>query len=32
MAGTSFEATPELWASSLRMAKAWMRPLFLQSR
>jgi SRSO17 transposase len=32
MAGASFEATLELWASSLREAKARMRPLFLQER
>ncbi len=32
MGGASFEATPELWASSLRAAKARMRPLFLQER
>jgi SRSO17 transposase len=32
MAGASFEATLELWASALREAKARMRPLFLQER
>src|SRR3712207_3725927 len=32
MAGASFEATLELWASSLREAKARMRPLFAQER
>ena len=32
MAGTSIEATLELWASSLRDAKARMRPLFTQER
>jgi SRSO17 transposase len=32
MAGASFEATLELWASALRKAKARMRPLFLQER
>src|SRR3712207_2629795 len=32
MAGATFEATLELWASSLREAKARMRPLFLQER
>src|SRR3712207_1464449 len=32
MAGASFEATLELWASSLREAKARMRPLFGQER
>jgi SRSO17 transposase len=32
MGGASFEATLELWASSLRAAKAWMRPLFGQER
>jgi SRSO17 transposase len=32
MGGASFEATLELWASSLREAKARMRPLFLQER
>lgn len=32
MSGTSFEATLELWALSLREAKARMRPLFLQER
>jgi len=32
MAGASFEATLELWASSLREAKARMRPLFRQER
>ena len=32
MAGASFEATLELWASSLRAAKAWMRPVFEQER
>ena len=32
MAGASFEATLELWASALREAKARMRPLFEQER
>ncbi len=32
MAGASFEVTLELWAASLREAKARMRPLFLQER
>lgn len=32
MAGTSVEATLELWASSLREVKARMRPLFTQER
>ena len=32
MAGASFEATLELWASSLRMAKVRMRPVFEQER
>ena len=32
MAGASFEATLELWASALREAKARMRPVFLQER
>ncbi|CAA9276106.1 MAG: Mobile element protein [uncultured Acetobacteraceae bacterium] len=32
MAGASFEATLELWASSLREVKARMRPLFAQER
>jgi SRSO17 transposase len=32
MAGASFEVALELWASSLREAKARMRPLFLQER
>ncbi len=32
MGGASFEATLELWASSLRDAKARLRPLFLQER
>ena len=32
MAGASFEATLELWASALREAKARMRPLFRQER
>ena len=32
MAGASFEATLELWASALRAAKAWMRPVFEQER
>jgi SRSO17 transposase len=32
MSGASFEATLELWASSLRSAKARMRPLFGQER
>ena len=32
MAGASFEAMPELWASSLRAAKAWMRPVFERER
>ena len=32
MAGASFEATLELWASALREAKARMRPLFPQER
>ncbi len=32
MSGTSFEATLELWALSLREAKARMRPVFLQGR
>ncbi|HYH47801.1 MAG TPA: IS701 family transposase [Thermoanaerobaculia bacterium] len=32
MGGASFEATLELWASSLREAKARMRPLFGQER
>ena len=32
MAGASFEATLELWASALRGARARMRPLFLQER
>jgi SRSO17 transposase len=32
MAGASVEATLELWASSLREAKARMRPLFTQER
>ena len=32
MAGASFEATLELWAASLREAKARMRPLFAQER
>jgi SRSO17 transposase len=32
MAGASVEATLELWAFSLREAKARMRPLFTQER
>jgi hypothetical protein len=32
MTGLSIEATLELWASSLRDAKARMRPLFTQER
>jgi SRSO17 transposase len=32
MGGASFEATLELWAASLREAKARMRPLFAQER
>jgi DDE superfamily endonuclease len=32
MVGASFEATLELWASSLRAVKARMRPLFRQAR
>jgi SRSO17 transposase len=32
MAGASFEVTLELWAASLREAKARMRPVFLQER
>ena len=32
MSGASIETTLELWASSLRDAKARMRPLFLQER
>ncbi|SDB74616.1 DDE superfamily endonuclease [Belnapia rosea] len=32
MTGASFEVALELWASSLREAKARMRPLFLQER
>lgn len=32
MAGLSVEETLELWASSLRAAKARMRPLFTQAR
>ncbi len=32
MSGASIEATLELWASSLRDAKARMRPLFTQER
>ena len=32
MSGASFEATLELWASSLRAAKARMRPVFGQER
>jgi SRSO17 transposase len=32
MAGASFEVTLELWATSLREAKARMRPVFLQER
>ena len=32
MAGASFEATLELWASALRAAKARMRPIFEQER
>ena len=32
MAGVSIEQTLELWASSLRVVKARMRPLFLQER
>ena len=32
MAGVSIEETLELWASSLRVVKARMRPLFLQER
>ena len=32
MSGASIETTLELWASSLRAAKARMRPLFLQER
>ena len=32
MAGASIEETLELWASSLRVVKARMRPLFLQER
>jgi SRSO17 transposase len=32
MSGASIEETPELWAASLREAKARMRPLFTQER
>jgi hypothetical protein len=32
MSGVSIEATLELWASSLRDAKARLRPLFTQER
>ncbi len=32
MSGASIEATLELWASSLRDAKARIRPLFTQDR
>ena len=32
MGGASFEATLELWAASLREAKALLRPLFAQGR
>ena len=32
MAGASIEATPELWAASLRNVKGRIRPLFLQER
>src|ERR1700741_2128751 len=32
MAGASIETTLELWASSLRNVKVWMRPLFTQER
>jgi SRSO17 transposase len=32
MSGASIEETLELWASSLREVKAWMRPLFTQQR
>ena len=32
VSGASIEATLELWASSLRDAKAWIRPLLTQVR
>ena len=32
MSGASIETTLELWASSLRDVKSWMRPLFTQAR
>jgi hypothetical protein len=32
MAGASVETTLELWASSVRDVKAWIRPLFTQER